>query len=255
MKGTTGIIVAIGLGIAGALANLFYLYSESHKVQLVSFIGIKKPVACGERLVEDNLLEVKIPQDQARSLVKYACPWSALKSVTNETVWRALDNSEGAVLLLWSDIKTPHKELELGKGERAAYVPLPRNVVTSQINPGDKVSFKFWNAVPAPTPARKEPTSASGTAEIDPKAEDAEAIAQVTGPSEVIGPFVVKSIGNRLDSAEVMKAAKIPQVQENILVIRVSETEPAEKERYEKLGMRLHSAGAGSYDLLLHGKE
>ena len=42
MKGITGIVVAIGLGIAGALANLFYLHSEAQKVETVSFIGVKK---------------------------------------------------------------------------------------------------------------------------------------------------------------------------------------------------------------------
>jgi len=36
-----------------------------------------------------------------------------------------------------------------------------------------------------------------------------------------IGPFKVLSIGNRLGSADVMQAARIPQMQENVMTIRV----------------------------------
>jgi hypothetical protein len=257
MKGITGLIVAIGLGIAGALANLFYLHSEAQKVETVSFIGVKKSVNSGERLLEDNLVEVKIPLDHVGNLDQYAYKWEALKSVTGASVWRALDCSKGAVLLVSSDIQTPHKELALGKGEIAVCVPVPRNFVTSHINPGDKVSFKFWNTVPAaaPTRAGKEASSPAIAGDLTPKPEEPDAIPQPAGPSEVIGPFVVMAVGNRLDSVEVMKAAKIPQLQDNVLVLRISKNMPGEEERYEKLGMRIHSAGSNSYDLILNSKE
>ena len=64
MKGISGVIVAIGLGIAGALANFYYLHSEAQKVDTVSFIGLRKAVIIGrgERLLEDKLVEVKIPR-------------------------------------------------------------------------------------------------------------------------------------------------------------------------------------------------
>ena len=77
MKGITGIIVAIGLGIAGAAANLFYLHTEAQKVDTISFIGIEKGVTIGrgERLPEDKLVEVKIPKNQAVNLDDYAYRW------------------------------------------------------------------------------------------------------------------------------------------------------------------------------------
>ena len=264
MKGITGIIVAIGLGIAGALANLFYLHSEAQKVETVSFIGVKKSIGSGERLVEDNLVEVKIPLDHVGNLVQYAYKWEALKSVTGAPVWRPLDCSNGSVLLLRSDIQTPHKELVLQKGERAECVPVPRNFVTAHINPGDKVSFRFWNAAPAAVPTRavKEPSPAAASGDPAaaagdpaPKPEASEAAFVPSEPGDPIGPFVVMAIGNRLDSVEVMKAAKIPQLQDNVLVIRISKNVPREEENYNKLETRLHGMGQNSYEVSIDSKE
>ncbi len=209
-------------------------------------------------------MEVKIPLDHVGNLVQYAYKWEALKSVTGAPVWRAFDCSNGAVLLLRSDIQTPHKELALGKGEIAVCVPVPRNFVTSHINPGDKVSFRFWNAVPAAVPTRavKEaaPAAASGdpsaaVSDPAPKPEAAEAAFIPSEPGDPIGPFVVMAIGNRLDSVEVMKAAKIPQVQDNVLVIRISKNVPREEENYNKLETRLHGMGQNSYEVSIDSKE
>jgi hypothetical protein len=265
MKGITGIVVAIGLGIAGALANLFYLHSEAQKVETVSFIGVKKSVNSGERLLEDNLVEVKIPKDHVGNLVQFAYAWEALKSVTGAPVWRALDCSKGAVLLLQTDIQTPHKELVLQKGERAECVPVPRTFITKHINPGDKVSFRFWNTVPAPTPARANKDSAPAATAADPattaagdstaKPEAQDAGFAPAEPSDPIGPFVVMAIGTRLDSEAVTKAAKIPQSQENVLVIRVSKNVPREEENYNKLQTRLHGTGQDSYSVSIDSKD
>ena len=236
------------------LANLFYLHSEAQKVETVSFIGVKKSVNSGERLVEDKLVEVKIPKDHVGNLVQFAYTWEALKSVIGAPVWRALDCSNGAVLLLQTDIQTPHKELTLEKGEMAVCVPVPRNFVTSHINPGDKVSFRFWNAGRRPRqcgpsknlhPQRQAAmqTRRRRGSDTSPKPEASEAAFTQSEPGDPIGPFVVMAIGNRLNSVEVMKAAKIPQVQENVLVIRVSKNVPREKENYNKLETRLARHG------------
>ena len=91
MKGITGIIVAIGLGIAGAAANLFYLHTEAQKVDTISFIGIEKgaTIGRGERLPEDKLVEVKIPKNQAGNLVGYAYRWEERVGFKgDERVWR-----------------------------------------------------------------------------------------------------------------------------------------------------------------------
>ena len=44
MKGIHGLIVAIALGFAGAVANYLYLNGEAQKKDMVAFIGIKPGV-------------------------------------------------------------------------------------------------------------------------------------------------------------------------------------------------------------------
>src|SRR5262249_25592320 len=152
------------------------LHNEAQKVETVSFIGVKKSVNSGERLLEDNLVEVKIPANQVGNLLDYAYQWQAMKSVVGSPVWRPLVCSNGDVLLLRSDIQTPHKELSLGKGEKAAFVSVPRNFLTLHINPGDKVLFKFWNvaAAPIPTPAVKPAAAPASAGDTSPAPEAAE---------------------------------------------------------------------------------
>lgn len=74
----------------------------------------------------------------------------------------------------------------------------------------------------------------------------------VRGGSEIIGPFRVLSLGNRLGSLEVMQANHIPQVQENVMTISVQvvgdELEPKAKKLWEAL-CRTNFRGVG---VLLH---
>ena len=70
-----------------------------------------------------------------------------------------------------------------------------------------------------------------------------------------IGPFVVVSIGNRLGTLEVMKAAKIAPVQENVLMIRISKNVTEEEEQFEKLRTYIQRFGPNSYAIPLLGKE
>ena len=56
MKGIHGLIVAIGLGIAGAVFNFSYLSRKSADVERIDFIGIKPDVTVehGERQSSDR---------------------------------------------------------------------------------------------------------------------------------------------------------------------------------------------------------
>ena len=177
-------------------------------------------------------------------------------------VWRTLDSSsEGGLLLLQSDLKTPPSELQLGKGERGEFIAAPRNFDTSHVNPGDKISFRVMTLPPpGPTPAAKRvaddaAATAAAAGELQPKPEELEAASRGAGPSEIIGPFVVVSVGNRLGTLEVMKAAKIAPVQQNLLMIRISRNVSGEEERFEKLMTCIHRFGPNCFDILLHGKE
>jgi hypothetical protein len=264
MKGIQGLIVAVVFGLAGAAANFFYLNTEAQKKDFVAFIGIKKGVVIGrgERLTEDNMVKVEIPANHIGNLKDYACLWEERIGVKDMPVWRTLDsNSEGALLLLRGDMKTPPKELELGKGERGEFIGVPKNFDTSHVNPGDKVSFRVMTVTPpAPTPAVK-PAGAAGAAgaaaavELQPKPEEPDLASRGEGPPKVIGPFVVVSIGNRLGTMEVMKAARIAPVQQNVLMIRVSKNVPGENEKYDELMSCIHRFGPNCYTISLLGKE
>jgi len=273
MKGIQGLIVAIVLGLAGAAANFFYLNTEAQKKDMVVFIGIKPGVVLGrgDKISEDKLVKVEIPKNYVGNLGDYACKWDECIGVKDRPVWRTVDsNTEGARLLLKDDYRTPPPELQLGKGERGQFIAVPRYFDTSNINPGDKVLFQVMTlAAPGPTPAPKPAPAAAGgggaagaaaaTSEgasaLEPKPEEPEATSQNAGPIEPIGPFVVVSIGNRLGTADVMKANKIAPVQQNVLMLRVSKSVPGEEEKLSKLMTYIHRFGPNCYDIQLLGKE
>jgi hypothetical protein len=266
MKGINGLIVAVALGLAGAAANFFYLNTEAQKKDMVGFIGVKKGVIIGrgDRLTDEKLVEVEIPKNHVGNLGDYVFLWKELVGVKGRPVWRTLDSKTDtdteSVLLLRSDVvEPPPKELELGKGERGEFIAVPRICDTSHLNPGDKISFRVWTmAPPGPTPAPKPAVAgalASGTGELQPTPESGDIAPQHVGPSEIIEPFVVLSIGNRLSTLESQKGAKIAPVQQNVLIIRVSKTVPGEEERFDKLMTCIHRFGPNCYTISLHGKE
>ncbi len=229
MKGIQGLIVAIGLGIAGALFNFAYLANRSRDVEKVAFIGIKedKTIGRGELISEDSLEPVEIPRRWVGRLEDYAFLWSTRATVVGRRPWRAL---EGGSLLLRADLKTPPQELVFGVNlppgveERAIGVPIDtRKFVTSLVQPGDLVTFIL-------AAGRREGPTLASDASKPPAAEKGEPKAassagQTEAPSaegiEKCGPFKVLSIGNRLGSYDVMMAAKIPQTQEGVMTILV----------------------------------
>ncbi|MGQ9574038.1 MAG: hypothetical protein ACUVUC_01845 [Thermoguttaceae bacterium] len=242
MKGIHGLIVAIGLGIAGALINFAYLYSKSRDVERVGFIGIKPKVtvARGEPLREEHLEEVLVPRMSVGNLKDFAVLYSARQTVIGSPVWRTL---AGGSLLLQADLRTPPPELSFGQNlkagveERAMFVPIDtRRIVPSLIEPGDYVTFLAPGFDGNPTPAgvaSSGPGPASGTSDsTDPEAKPGTLRPEPAGTGtthrrqpadgiELIGPFKILSLGNRLGSAEVMRAARIPQTQENVMTILV----------------------------------
>jgi hypothetical protein len=229
MKGIHGLILAIVLGIAGALFNFAYLANRSRDVEKVAFIGVKedKIVGRGEPLIEESLEPVEIPRRWMGKLEDYAVLWSARQTVLGRRVWRAL---EGGSLVLRADLKTPPRELVFGVNlpqsieERAVGVPIDtRKFVPSLVQPGDLVSF-IVSATrgESPTPA-DDPAKAAAPGKADPKGTPAVAASrpQSRDTVDVCGPFKVLSIGNRLGSYDVMLAARISQTQENVMIILV----------------------------------
>ena len=225
MRGIHGLILAMGLGIAGAIFNFAYLANRSRDVEKIAFVGIKadKVVGRGEPLVEENLEPVEIPRRWVGNLGNFAVKWEARATVTGRRVWRTL---EGGSLLLLADLKNPPQELVFGQNlpqgteERAWGVPIDtRRFVASLVQPGDMVDFLVTGsraefptlALPGKGPA--EPAKVASAAAA-PHGQPGDGV-------EIIGPFKVLSIGNRLGNADVMQAAKIQQFQENVMMIAV----------------------------------
>jgi hypothetical protein len=241
MKGIYGLIVAIGLGIAGALFNFAYLVRGSQDVEKIAFIGVKedKIIGRGEPLSEDNLEPLEIPKRWVGKLDVYAVLWSARQTVLGRGVSRPL---EGGSLLLRSDLKTPPRELNFGTNlpqgveERAYFVPIDtRRLITPLVQPGDQVEF-IVSVLPDGPPTLAEAPKADPPGKADPKG--GRAVAARPPSRDVVdlcGPFRVLSIGNRLGSHDVMQAAKIAPTQENVMTIALK----IENGKVEPEGARL----------------
>lgn len=228
MRGIHGLIVAIGLGIAGAVFNFAYLANRSRDVEKVAFIGIKedKIIGRGEMLAEESLEPVEIPRRWVGKLEDYAFLWSTRATVVGRRAWRAL---EGGSLLMRADLKTPPQELVFGVNlppgveERAVGVPVDtRKFVMSLVQPGDLVSF-IVSAGRSDSPTLADDAARPPAGKPDPKGGPT-VVPTRPQPRDTIdkcGPFKVLSIGNRLGSYDVMMSAKIPQTQEGVMTIVV----------------------------------
>jgi hypothetical protein len=216
--------VAVGLGVVGALFNYAYLSSRSQELAMVHFIGIKPEVTVnrGDRLEEDHLQKVSIARANAGNLVKFAESYDAVTSVVGCPVHRTL---EGGSLLLRTDTKTPPAELIFGEQtqpgieEVAMGVPIdPARIVPSLIKPGDTVSFiaakgAFRGPTPAPVATALAAVSQPRSAEPEPLGEGGDILR--------IGPFRVLSLGTRLGSTDVARAARQNTVQENVMMVAI----------------------------------
>lgn len=246
MKGTL-FISAIVLGVLGAVCNFLYLKSKVPDVETDGFVGIQSDaeVSRGERLTAEHLVEVDIPRRNVGNLRDVAVPYSAVQSVLGSRVWRPLP---GGSLLLRQDLTTPPQELKLAANEAIIWIPIDsRSTVPSLIVPGDQVSFLISTSrLGMPTPA---PDPESGSLEPIPESS------ATSGPIETVGPFTILSLGNRLGSPDVLKAARVPVVQENVVGIRVELDDKGDMmPDAQHLVELLNATGNYPVGVLLHGR-
>jgi hypothetical protein len=213
MKSINGLAVALALGLVGALLNWFYLDQRSHDVEKVAFIGIKEGVTVrrGDPLREDYLARVDVPRKWVGQLQNTAYYWKDLATVVGQS---PKEDKLGGELLMRQDLKTPPREFKLGPEERAYGVPVDTgSTVTQMIDPGQMVSF-IVSRTPTPAVQAAPVDGGDGTA-LTPIPDPAHR----TASSEIIGPFKVLSLGNRLGSVDVMQANHISAQQENVLMV------------------------------------
>jgi hypothetical protein len=240
MKGVTGLIVAVFLGLAGAVLNWFYLDQKTRDIQNMSFVGIKEGVSlkAGEIVRRDQLEEVPIPERFGKKLLNVVHPWSDVSTLIDRPIPR---ETAGGQLFFRHYSTTAPRELELEPNEVHYVVTVDSGgVVPDLINPGDRITFVL------PAMSREQPTPAGAAA--------ASRNTPSLGLVEQIGPFRVKSLGNRLGSIDVNRGNRLATSQERQIGIVVNLTDPAEKLQLEKLQQRISLGESRSLQVLLHSR-
>ena len=217
MKGIHGLIIAIGLGIVATMFNWYYLKKKSEHTEMVYFIGVAadETIGRGEVFTKDKLVKVPFPKASAKHLKDFVVLWKALPSVLNKRAPRPIGSRE---LLLDRDLATAPQELDLEGGDLMWVNVDTRTCVPSLINPGDYVSFQV--SAPHLAPPRDEIEYEPGGT-TDEGAPNETTYAPLGGQTKPIGPFLVISMGNRLGTSDALVVAKIAQVQENTMGIKV----------------------------------
>lgn len=244
MRGLTGLLIAAGLGLAGALCNWMYLDSLAAGEARLAFIGVKPDVRLnvGDIFKADHFEPVEIPRKRVGNLQDTAPLWSAREAVIG---LRANKPYAGGELILRQDLATPAQEdlaSMLAEDEVARWVPIdPRAVIPEQINPGDLVSFE------TPQPAMQTTVPATGPGE-----SGSQSHATPSAIREVIGPFRVLAVGARRERPNIQQARGRTSGPENTITIAVRMPEGKMEVRAVKLFDAVRAAGSQGVYVLLH---
>jgi hypothetical protein len=242
-------MLAAGLGICGALLNFAFLATRAPDTEMVEFIAVKPDVVVnrGDRLKAGDLMPVAIPKEHVGNLAEIAYLYKDIDSIVGgDPVCRTLDKE---TLVLRDDLRTPPPELDLDKGEVCYHIPVDsRFFVPALYNPGDWVSFKV-PVVSVPRLAAPAPSTP------DAPVPEAVAATPIGGQTETIGPFKLLALGNRLCSAEVMRASRTSPGPETVLTVRASKQVAGEAERAETLLHRLQATDCRQVAVVLHSRK
>ena len=217
MKGIHGLIIAIGLGIAATIFNWLYLQQKSKHTEMVYFIGVAagETIGRGELFTEDKLKKVPFPKEYAKDLKDFVVHWDSLDEVCDTRAPRLIKDRS---LLVDRDLEGALQELDLEGGSLMWVHVNTRTCVPSLINPGDYVSFLV--SAPHLAPPRSETEDQPGSMTGEGAANET-TYAPPGGQSKPIGPFLVMSMGNRLGTSDALVVAKIAQIQENTMGIKL----------------------------------
>lgn len=242
------LVLSIGLGVVAAFLNWLYLAEKGKALDTESFIAIADGVRVqrGDAFSDSQLVAVPIPRNRIGSLAHTAISYNDRQSVIGMPATRNFEEGE---LLFRSDLKSPPPELELqSEDERAMWIPVDtRTFIPSLVVPGDQVTF-IVSSTPGPTLARVVEDSGDDSPAPAPRPVGG-------GNVETIGPFRILSLGNRLGTAEVMRAAGIPQTQENVMTISVRQIGGQLDPKAQKLWTLLRDTDFRQVGVLLHPRK
>ncbi|HEY2253723.1 MAG TPA: hypothetical protein VGH74_21765 [Planctomycetaceae bacterium] len=239
MKGAPGLLFAVGLGIVGAFCNWLYLANKGKQLDMVDFIAIAEDVKInpGDKFNESQFMQLSIPQNAVGNLDKVAVFWKDRATVVGEPATKSYSPGE---ILLQRQIRTP-PEMNINKllmaDERLLWIPVDtRTFVPSLVNAGDLVSF----IVP-------RLTLATPGAEGDEGGEK-----KSSASTELIGPFRILALGNRLGSPEVLRAAGVTASQENVMAVAVKVVGGEFDEKGQKILDNLRTSNFQQVQVILH---
>ncbi len=253
MRGMMGLLIAAGLGLAGAVCNWLYLDSLAKAEARETFIGVKPDMSIdiGELFTANHFEPVEVPRKHLGNLEDVAPLWSARDAVIG---LRANRPYGGGELILRQDLTTPaHEELAtlLAKDEVARWVPIdPRAVISEQINPGDLVSFE----VPRPrsNDADNEPApQPTGPPEQRNLGGINSASSRGSDQADVIGPFRVLAVGARRERPNIQQARGRTGT-ENTITIAAQLSNGVIEPRAARLFDAVRAAGSQGVYVMLH---
>lgn len=231
MKGITGIIVALVVGAMALVLNWFYLENKTADYDSVSFVGIRDGVTInpGDQIETQHLDRVTMPQKHAGNLKDFVVLYDSIQTVVGEYATKPY---QGGDLIFLKDLRTPPPELKLEPGTDLLVLPVDtQRFIPDFINPGDSIDFI-----------------------VSKKTEIVGVTPQPGSQTEMIGPFTVGSVGNRLGSIDVMKGGRRAPAQQRQIGIIVKREGDAYGPQALKLLDRLNS-GDQNIGVALHGPE
>ena len=238
MKNWIGLLIALSLGIFACLLNWQYLERKSKEIEFVSFLALSDSVRLkpGDQFLEEHFVRLDIPRKNVGTLPETAVLYQDRHAVVN---MKAVQEYRGGEIVLRQQLKTPAQEFALKKNEMAIWIPVNTSTfVPSLVKPGDQVSF----VVTDPNDVFDQILQQQD----DKNPEGPEFLTEsevVEGPrarthvnSELVGPFRVISLGNRLGSYEVEAASRKGRLgQENVMGIAVRKVGDGIEPKGEKL--------------------
>lgn len=240
MKGVPGVMIAIGLGVVGAFCNWFYLAEKARDLDLVNFVAVDSNVRinAGDKFDESHFMKVAIPREAVGNLENVAYTWDLAPTLTGMRATKSYVPNE---IILRQDMKTlPPSSVQELLGEDEVEIGIPvdtRSFVPSLVNPGDLVSFIV------PTGPASPPNGAPG---------ELPATGGTPPGTEIIGPYRVVSMGNRLASPEVARAAGMSASQENIMGVAVRFTDGKFDDKGRRLSEVLRMSNFQQAQVILH---
>lgn len=237
MKGIPGLLLALGLGLVGAFASWFYLAQKSRELDQIEFVAIApdKEINTGHLFAKGDLVPVPIPSKNIGNLERVAIKWEKVNTVYD---FRARKTYASNEFVFHQDLATPPDTdilSKLGDNEQLISVPVDsRTTVPSLLNPDNIVSFIVPKARRGlPTPVDRSP----GTG---------------TSVTEIIGPFRILSLGNRLGTTQSMKAQNLAPMQENVVSVAVKMVNGQFDEKSQKLVDALALSNFQQVQVMLH---